>query len=182
VDPKDKILKRCSSTGNRAFHGENKFPSEASKETGLLELKLMFHKRKDHIPHLRLILLILLLAIFYGNNGNAEPYSFKRIVKERIIGSVDSSNIIPDSFSVSPDGRRVAYIIKIGNRQVFVVDDLKQKAYDEIKLDYFGPQFSPDSTRIGYFAREDNRWFFVIDGKEQKEYQPEASLSVYYSE
>ena len=151
--------------------------------------KLMFRKRRDRIPDLGLIILILPIALFYGVDSNAESHSFKRIAKEQSIATLDSSTIIPASFAVSPDGRRVAYVEKIGNKQVAVVDGIRQKVYDEINVyDYVPLEFSPDSTKIGFFAREDKRWFFVIDGKEQKEHEPVKtlkpfrSLSFYYSE
>jgi hypothetical protein len=145
--------------------------------------KLMFRRRKEHIPNLVLIISILLLALFHGDDSNAESHTFKRIAKERIIASIDPSTIMPDSFAVSPDGRRVAYVEKIGNKQVVVVDGIRQKVYDEINFrDYLPLEFSPDSTKIGFFAREDKRWFFIIDGEEQKEHQPVTSLSFNYSE
>ena len=138
----------------------------------------MFHKNINHIPNLLLIVSSILLTLFSDGDSNAESHSFKRIVKEKIIASLDSSTFMPDSFAVSPDGRRMAYVEKIGNKQVVVVDGVRQKVYDEIQFgDYFPLEFSPDSSKIGFFAREDKRWFFVIDGKEQKEHQPVTTLN-----
>ena len=140
------------------------------------------HKKRDHLPDAVLILASVLLTFFYYGHSNAESFSFKRNVKESIVASIDSSSMIPESFTVSPDGRRVAYVVKVGNKQAAVVDGIQQKPYDEIKIDYSGLLFSPDSAKIGLFVRENSRWFFVIDGKEQREHQPATNPSFHYSE
>jgi WD40 repeat protein len=146
------------------------------------EEEMIYHEKRDHLSDVVLIIASVLLTFFYYGHSNAESFLFKRNVKERLVASIDSSVVIPESFTVSLDGRRVAYVAKVGNKQAAVVDGIQQEPYDEIKIDYFGLLFSPDSTRIGFFVRENNRLFFVIDGKEQREHQPATHHSFHYSE
>jgi hypothetical protein len=61
-------------SGNQTVKGENNHQPAASEETDLFESKiLMLRKRIDHIPNLRLITVILLMALFYGFNGKTIP-------------------------------------------------------------------------------------------------------------
>jgi WD40 repeat protein len=147
-----------------------------------LKKEIIYHRKRGHLPDVALIMASVLLTFFYYGHSHAESFLFKRNVQERIVASIDSSTLIPESFTVSPDGRRVAYVVKVGSKQAAVVDGIQQKSYDEIKIDYFGLLFSPDSTRIGFFVRDNSRWFFVIDGKEQREHQPANNPSFRYSE
>jgi hypothetical protein len=98
--------------------------------------------------------------------------SLNRIVSETFIGKIHASSII-ESFKVSPDSKRVAYVavsrgVFSGEKQFLVVDGREEKQYD-----YIGAGtviFSPDSKRVAYGAIVGNRVFLVVDGKEDKTY------------
>ncbi len=119
------------------------------------------------------IVVATLLILAGSGRGDAESPSFKRIAKERTIAVLDPSTFIGESFVVSPDGRRAAFIEKVGDKRTAVVDGVRQRPYDEISRPLVGGglEFSPDSSRITYFAREDKDWFLVIDGQEQREHR-----------
>jgi hypothetical protein len=55
-----------------------------------------------------------------------------RIVSERFIAKIDFSSWIQETFRVSPDNRRVAYVAWARNKQFVVVDGKEEKQYDGI--------------------------------------------------
>ena len=67
---------------------------------------------------------------------------------------------------VSPDGRRVAYVVPAGDQAYVVVDGREQKRYDAILQGTL--VFSPDGKRAAYGARLAGKCFVVMDGKEGK--------------
>jgi hypothetical protein len=56
----------------------------------------------------------------------------ERVASEKRIAQIDTTTWIPESFKVSPDGRRVAYGAGVGDQRLVVVDDQEGKRYDEI--------------------------------------------------
>lgn len=87
---------------------------------------------------------------------------------ESLIVSVDFKSLIQGSVKISPDSRRVAYVAKVGNKQIVVVDGKKGKQYDGIVSGSL--VFSPDSERVAYAAMIGNMKFVVVDGKEGKQF------------
>ena len=82
----------------------------------------------------------------------------------------------------SPDGKRVDFGAKNGNKWFVVVDDKPGPEYDRIGA----PVFSPDGEHAAYAAQKGDKWFVVIDGQPGPEYsgiaegeltyQPDGSL------
>src|SRR5262245_34048629 len=72
---------------------------------------------------------------------------------------------------VSPDGTRVAYLLRRGAQQLVVVDGVEGPPYErvwegmEVRL-VGGPQWSPDSRHVAYRAQRDGKWVVVLDGRE----------------
>ena len=73
----------------------------------------------------------------------------------------------------SPDGKRVAYLAKVGEKPInavekwsAVVDGKEDKAYDGIG----GLVFSPDSRHVAYIAGAGAKQFVVVDGDAGKQY------------
>lgn len=87
---------------------------------------------------------------------------------ENLIAENNFSSRIQESFKVSPDGKRVAYIANAGDRQFVVVDGKEERQYDGIGEGTL--IFSPDSRRVAYVAIAGNKQFVVVDGKEEKQY------------
>jgi hypothetical protein len=56
---------------------------------------------------------------------------------------------------VSPDSSRLAYVVRIGDKQAVVTDGRTGKAYDVI--DTATLAFSRDGTRLAYVARVGRR-------------------------
>lgn len=71
--------------------------------------------------------------------------------------------MIPFTFRASPDNKRVAYGVDIGNKRFVVVDGKEEKKYDNIGIDTL--IFSPDSRRLAYAARIGNKECVIVDGK-----------------
>ncbi len=96
-----------------------------------------------------------------------------RIVSEKLIGKIHPS-FIAKSLNVSPDSKRVAYVVInrgffTGDKFFVVVDGKEEKQYDNI-LATPPPIFSPDSKRVAYGARTGDKWLVFVDGKEDKPY------------
>lgn len=76
----------------------------------------------------------------------------------------------PDSITVSPDGKRLAFFRKgaDGKKWWAVVDDIEGERYDGVGK--MQPLFSPDSRRSAYVAVRKGRNLVVLDGVAGKEY------------
>ena len=124
------------------------------------------------------VFFLMVFVICIGITAFAEEKS-PRIVSERPITQISFSSWIQETFRVSPDNRRVAYVIKVGNKQCVVVDGKEEKQYDGIGANSL--IFSPDSKRVAYGARLGNNWFVVVDRKEKKQYDDIAKGTPLFS-
>ncbi len=109
---------------------------------------------------------LFLLCIGVTAHGQTKPPEWA--VSERLIAPIDLASSSKEFFKASPDGRRVVYTTRVGNKQCVTLDAKAGKLYDGIEGT--GPVFSPDSKRVAYMARLGNRILLVVDGKEGKEY------------
>src|SRR5947209_5109493 len=69
----------------------------------------------------------------------------------------------------SPNGRRMAYLARRGDRWFTVVDGVEpaeSKPYEDAGY----PDFSPDSRQLVFAARRAKQWFLVVKGVEGKAY------------
>ena len=96
----------------------------------------------------------------------AQEKTLNRVVSERLVAEIDFSTWVPESFKVSPDNRRVAYVATVGDKQSVVVDGEEVTQCDGIA----NPIFSPNGERMAYVGRVVNKWFVVVDGEEGKQY------------
>jgi len=86
-----------------------------------------------------------------------------------------------DHVTISPDGKRVAYIAKQNDKEFVVIDGVEGKEYDYIK----NLKFSPDGQHVAYAAGEEKYFqpdspfsgsymvksmFIVVDTAERKKY------------
>jgi hypothetical protein len=69
------------------------------------------------------------------------------LIKEVPVGKIDLDENT-HALVISPDGKRVAYMSKRGDKWRVVVDGLEGKEYDGIMRD--SAVFSPDSRRVAY--------------------------------
>ena len=118
----------------------------------------------------------------YSGHKPTVPRDTRKTVAEKFLGEVDSSTLAY-SYAVSPNLRRIAFVIRAASKQFVVVDGMEQKYYDGIGKEYsyidsqgshtiyFGtPLFSPNSQRVAYLARQREKWFVVVDGKEEQDH------------
>lgn len=75
-----------------------------------------------------------------------------------------------ESLTLSPDGRRIAFVIPENGRLRMVVDGTMGMPFDQIGT----PVFTPDSRHLAYKAKSGELWRLVVDGK-----QAEARYLVY---
>lgn len=68
---------------------------------------------------------------------------------------------------LSPDGKRVAYVVVTGNKSFVVADGKPGPLFDEqVGHARTGcPVFSPDSQHLAYRAKRDGKYFIVMDGE-----------------
>ena len=79
---------------------------------------------------------------------------------------------------VSPNGERVAYVLKHNGKKFLVCDGRKGPPWDA--LSYVGP-FSRDGKRFGYQATKGGRAFIVFVGEEDKPLATPQALRAVYS-
>lgn len=80
---------------------------------------------------------------------------------------VIGARVVKPSLLFSPDGNRLTYAARAGNKWMIVVDGAEGKPYDQVAL----PAFSPDGQRLAYVARIQGRWVMVVDGREERAYE-----------
>jgi hypothetical protein len=92
-------------------------------------------------------------------------------ISEKLVAQILDS-AISNTFRVSPDSNRVAYVAQRGNQWSVVVGGNEGKQFDGIIDERFFHNlfFSPDSKRVAYRAKTGNQWCFVVDGMEGKQY------------
>ncbi|MES1181887.1 MAG: hypothetical protein ABUL44_03740, partial [Flavobacterium sp.] len=70
----------------------------------------------------------------------------KRMVKETKLTSFNPSLVMNNSYSFSNNMKRIAYCMRMGKKQVVVVESLKGNPYDQVGA----PVFSPDGNSFAY--------------------------------
>src|SRR5206468_9907370 len=66
----------------------------------------------------------------------------------------------------SPDGQRVAYVVRSGKKWLVVANGNEYVNEDVVN----DPVFSPDSRRLAYASREGKATIVVVDGQRQAPY------------
>jgi hypothetical protein len=123
----------------------------------------------------KLIVLCLFVFLFCISIAAWTQEKFQdRVVSERLICQIDLSSWIKESLIVSPDNKRIAYAVRVDNKQVVVVDGKMEKQYDGIGIGSL--IFSLDSKHMAYVAAVSNKQFVVVDEKEGKQYDGIGSL------
>ncbi|MDI6761339.1 MAG: hypothetical protein QMD05_10980 [Candidatus Brocadiaceae bacterium] len=120
------------------------------------------------MPQKGMALCLSVFLVCVGIKVFAQEKSEDRVESKRLIAQVGLSSWIEDSLRVSPDGKRVAYVAGVGNKQLVVVDGKEERQYDDIGAG--SPIFSPDGKRVAYGAKVGNKWFVVVDRKEGGQY------------
>jgi len=105
---------------------------------------------------------VFLFCIGIETNVKSEE-SPNRSITERIIAQIDFFSLIPFTFRASPDNKRVAYGVDIGNKRFVVVDGKVEKQYDGIVALGGGRIVfdSPDS--LHYFALNNEKLYLIYE-------------------
>jgi S1-C subfamily serine protease len=115
------------------------------------------------------------LILFFSTAAPAAEHEQIRLTSQEV-RLVNPGHVIvklgpSDGIVSSPDARHMAYVARLGGKQVVVVDGVEGKPYDWIGG---RPVFSPDSKHIAYvaarLAKGKRSWHVVVDGVEGKEY------------
>ncbi len=109
--------------------------------------------------------------------GAAAQRSPKRDVAERVLAEIDLPALQRDSLTLSPDGKRVAYVLRVGQLWFAVVDGKAGKASTFAP----SPIFSPDSRRVAYVAPARAGRSVVVDGQEGKPHTDIEARSLHFS-
>lgn len=84
-------------------------------------------------------------------------------MSEKVITQLDTSSWISKTFRISPNNKRVSYVIEVDEGLSVLLDGQVGKSYNDIKQ---SPAFSPDSRHLAYAAAIGKDMFVVVDGKE----------------
>ena len=115
----------------------------------------------------RTILTILWLLSAHMPAVIAQTSSPKRTCTEKVLAELEKDEL-PDSTRASPDARRIAWTVAIGDKTVVVLDGIKSKEYGHVA----DISFSPDGKRFAYVAMRDDgkKLVLVVGGVEGKGY------------
>lgn len=123
--------------------------------------------------------LLIFFVIYPAIDAYSQPSGNFRDASDKLIVEINPNSWIPQSVSISPDCKRVAYFAKAGGKEFAIIDGKESKRYAKIWDNPFPnspyyhlniPLFSPDSRRIAYVAEENQKKFVVVDGIEGKPY------------
>lgn len=113
-------------------------------------------------------LAVLLMLCFVHRAVNGEE--LKPV--ETLISEITPDSWIPESMTISPDGKHWAFVKKRDGKEFVVTDGRENKEYGHILRGCEGYiVFSPDSKRMTWFAEDSGKQFAVIDGEEGKRYE-----------
>ncbi len=107
-------------------------------------------------------------AVLAGLAG-LQPAVAAADVGTRLLASETCLSKLPPGLSqlaISPDARRVAYVLHQGSGSVVTVDGRAGRRYQDVR----GLAFSPDSRRLAFAARKRVKWLVVADGVESRSY------------
>ena len=105
------------------------------------------------------IILVLLGATVIGCAGPTPTPT--KAVSESLVAQVDLSSWIQESFMVSSDSKRVAYVAQVGNKWFVVVDGDEGKQYDSVVTIGGGGIVFDSPDRLHYLAMKGNSIYLV---------------------
>lgn len=123
--------------------------------------------RREHKTTARRTPPILVLAVCLAAVGFAAPVRAAAAAGETEIenfGPMPSVGI--KQIALSPNGRRMAYVLKRAKKAAVFLDGREQGEYDAVS----GLKFSPNGKHLGYAAARSRTWFIVINGKEGQKF------------
>ncbi len=103
-------------------------------------------------------------------SSNDQPV---RKVAETLLCAAPTDPEHLDCFKASVEGKRVAWIQKLGDRQCVFVNGKPGAVYDAVVGESL--ILSPNGRRYLYLARDGLKWVVVVDGKEGKRYDSVAT-------
>ena len=106
---------------------------------------------------------LLLPAIFFASITNANAQDPQIKFTEKLVCEINKKEMVDPTLSISNNMRHIGFRMKLGNKQVVVIDGVAGKPYDTVEI----PVFSPDSKRFAYVAKENGTWFIVLDHGQQ---------------
>lgn len=118
--------------------------------------------------------------VLFSPDGRRVAVGVQRAKDGKMVVVVDGKDgppvdeIFSADMQFSPDGKRLAYRVRVGEKQAYVVDGAVGPPQDAVG----GFTFSPDGSRFGYAVRvkATRESFLVVDGREGKRYAVAAGL------
>lgn len=110
----------------------------------------------------RLIIGFLFLLTFSAGVFAAAEHPYRVFIEETV--ATVAQSWVPGTFTISPDGKRFAHVVVVGNQQRVVLDGEEQQGYQEIA----GLRFSPDGKHFAYVAKQGHQSYLVYDGNTGK--------------
>lgn len=114
-------------------------------------------------------LLVMFALAWLARSARAGEPIFTRL-SEKILARIPAALAVPGSLTVSPDGRRIACVVRAGEVWEKQVNKWRVILDGEGGLEHDGVLegsllFSPDSAHFAYIARDGNQVRLVLDGK-----------------
>ncbi|MBI4832795.1 MAG: PD40 domain-containing protein [Candidatus Lindowbacteria bacterium] len=115
------------------------------------------------------------------HKGYTAPAMVEGVIYATPVGQKDRATepedrgVVENSLTFSPDGKRFAYVISKGGRNVLVLDGAEAKThnYQWYSSVLSRPVFSSDSKHVAYpaYDQQANEYYVVLDGQASKKYR-----------
>ncbi len=104
---------------------------------------------KGHVFMISILVISMILSTLtldVSSLAQGEGKKIRVVTKEISLGKIHPG-IVVSTFTVSPDIKRMAYMVRRGSEEFVVVDGKEGSAYDAVGSGSL--RFSPDSRRLG---------------------------------
>lgn len=86
--------------------------------------------KKKYVISIDIVLVTLLLCASLLTRGQSKK--IRLVTREVSLGKLHPG-FVENTLAVSPDGKRLAYVVKQGGKEFVVVDGVQGKEYDEVE-------------------------------------------------
>lgn len=144
-------LKRDTNEGNNNTMYRIVINGKAGKEYNAVTLPVYSPDNKD---------------VYYLGDSRAHTFLVKNNTEIKPIAGEPEFGF--NTFSISPDGSKLAYELIINNKNYLIVNNTKYDLSErQLLSDSISPVFSPDSSKIAYITSEGDKMAVTINGVKQ---------------